>query len=183
MEQDDWQRLKLQVERWLEAVQGRGCIPTMVMDPSGKPLDFCLIPIHQYSMAALTREYPDCSGLLDAFYSERERVERMRARSQSLLKHITTLSGRIARRVSAQQAEWKDSQNREHLRQYGELIKANLHRIERGASFCEAVNYYSPERETVRIPLDTALFPSQNAQKYFKEYRKAHTASNDWQTW
>lgn len=176
LEEADWQRLRVQLTRWVEALQGRGTSPTMVLDPAGRPMDFCFIPIHQYGMAAMTREYPDCCSLLDAFFSERERADRIRSRSQNLLKHITTLSGRIARRVSAQQAEWKASQNREHLREYGELIKANLHQIERGADFCEVVNYYSPECETVRIPLDTALSPSQNAQKYFKEYRKAHTA-------
>lgn len=174
--EDDWQRLKLQFERWLDAVQGKGSEPTMVIDSTGKPMDFSMIPIHQYGMTTVTRSYADCGSLLDAFFSERERLERMRARSQSLLKHISTLSARIARRVSAQQAEWQASRNREHLREYGELIKANLHQIERGAAFCEVVNYYSAECETVRIPLDVTLSPSQNAQKYFKEYRKAHTA-------
>lgn len=174
--EDDWQRLKLQVSRWLDAVQGNNVQPTMVIDSTGKPMDFSVIPIHQYGMTALTRAYSDCGSLLDSFFAERERMERMRARSQSLLKHISTLSARIARRVSAQQAEWKASQNREHLREYGELIKANLHQIARGEPFCEVVNYYSPECEQVRIPLDIALSPSQNAQKYFKEYRKAHTA-------
>lgn len=176
MEQGDWQRLSLAFARWTDAVAGRECHPTMVVDPSGHPMDFSMIPIHQYGMAAVTRDYPDCCSLLDAFFSERERVERMRARSQGLLKQISTLSSRIARRVSAQQAEWQASRDREHLREYGELIKANLHQIERGVPFCEVVNYYTPDCQTVRIPLNIALTPSQNAQKYFKEYRKAHTA-------
>ena len=176
MSEEDWQRLRLQIDRWLAAVNGEQVTPTMVIDPAGKPLDYSLIPLHQYGRAAVTREYADFGALLDAFFSERERQERMHVRAQSLLKTITTLSGRVGRRVAAQQAEWKASQDREHLRQYGELIKANLHAIPRGATVCEAVNYYDPACAVVRIPLDAALSPSQNAQKYFKDYRKAHTA-------
>ena len=37
-------------------------------------------------------------------------------------------------------------------------------------------NFYSENGEEIEIPLDPALTPNQNAQKYYKEYRKARTA-------
>ena len=62
------------------------------------------------------------------------------------------------------------------MRIYGELIKANLYNIDKGASFAEVPNYYSENMETVRIPLDISRTPQNNANKYFKEYKKTYTA-------
>ena len=53
----------------------------------------------------------------------------------------------------------------------GELVTANLWRLEKGMAECEAENWYA-EGERVKIPLDVRLSPSQNAQKYFKAYAK-----------
>ena len=40
-------------------------------------------------------------------------------------------------------------------------------------------NFYSENGEEIEIPLDPALTPNQNAQKYYKEYRKARTAEEN----
>ena len=177
-ELDDGQleRLRFQLQQWYDTVTQLPPHPTLVSDTQGKPLDFTFLQVTQYGMGAVTREYATCSELLDAFYAEREQGERLRAKAQDLLKLLTTLTARVARRLDAQRAELKASANREHLREYGELLKANLHSIQRGAPWCEVQNFYSPDYETLRIPLDVALTPAQNAQKYFKNYRKAHTA-------
>ena len=37
-------------------------------------------------------------------------------------------------------------------------------------------NYYAEDAAMVEIPLEPGLTPVQNAQKYYKEYRKAATA-------
>ena len=59
---------------------------------------------------------------------------------------------------------------------YGELITANLYRMERGMSRLTAQNYYDPDCADVDIPLDVRLSPQENAAKYFKKYTKAKTA-------
>lgn len=54
----------------------------------------------------------------------------------------------------------------------GELLTANLWRIEKGMKELEAENWYSPDGGTIKIALDERLSPSQNAQRYFKAYQK-----------
>ena len=61
------------------------------------------------------------------------------------------------------------------MRICGDLLNANLYRMERGASSVELENFYD-EMKPVVIRLNPALSPTQNAQKYYKDYRKAHTA-------
>ncbi len=56
----------------------------------------------------------------------------------------------------------------------GELITANLYRLSRGMKSCELENYY--DGKTLRIVLDETLTPAQNAQNYFRRYRKQQRA-------
>ncbi len=54
---------------------------------------------------------------------------------------------------------------------YGTLLVAQ--RIPRGATSATVVDYYSPDQAQVTIPLDPRLSLYDNAQVYFKKYRKA----------
>ena len=66
----------------------------------------------------------------------------------------------------------KDCEGMDLLRIRGELLTANLYRLEKGMKEAELENWYAPEGGRVKIALDTQLSPSQNAQKYFKAYAK-----------
>lgn len=59
---------------------------------------------------------------------------------------------------------------------YGDFINANVYRLKKGDSYAEVENFYEEGSPVVRIPIDPLLTPSQNAQKYYKDYRKARTA-------
>ena len=100
----------------------------------------------------------------------------MRARSQDLSKLLTNLCERISRKIIAQQAELMACVDREHLRICGDILEANLYRIKKGDEFCEAENFYDENLAKIKIKLNPALSPTQNAQKYYKVYRKAKTA-------
>ena len=65
-----------------------------------------------------------------------------------------------------------DVNNKENYRIFGELITANIYRIEKGTAELLVKNYYQAEQPLISIELDPALTPSQNAQFYFKKYHK-----------
>ena len=54
----------------------------------------------------------------------------------------------------------------------GELLTANLYRLEKGMKECVLENWYSEACEPIKITLDATLSPSGNAQRYFKTYAK-----------
>ena len=56
----------------------------------------------------------------------------------------------------------------EEYRQNGELLQANLYRLQKGEPVAVVENYYSENCEPVSIPMDVSLSPAQNAQRYFK---------------
>ena len=100
----------------------------------------------------------------------------MRVKSQDLTKMLVNLSERISRKLAKQKIELKECANREQLRINGDLLQANLYRIERGASFAEVENFYDENMSLIRIKLNPAISPAANAQKYYKDYQKAKNA-------
>ena len=162
-----------QMRDTVEAVSGK---PFMAASPQGKPMDFSFLEIHQYGTAAVVKEAESFSQLLDEFYRERDKQERMRVREQDLLKLLSTHSERLSRKINAQRGELEQCAGRDGLRVAGDLISAQMYQMEKGAESVEIPDFYQEGSPLVRIKLDPALTPSQNAQKYYKEYRKAKTA-------
>lgn len=99
--------------------------------------------IHQYGQAMATRTYESCSQLLDAFYSERDAIDRMKQRSHDLLKMLVNATDRIARKLETQRQELLQCGEREWLKQQGDLLSANLYRLEKGMTQVELEDFYA----------------------------------------
>lgn len=152
-----------------------GGTPTMLIKADGTPYDFSYTDISQYAGEFDKKSFKSYSELLDAFYTARENSERLRRSAADIIKLITNLRARTERKLAIRLNDLKKCENRETLRIYGELLKANLYRLQNGATFAEVENYYD-EMKLIRIPLNPALSPQKNADKYFKDYKKTYTA-------
>ena len=162
-----------------ETAESCGERPCIVYREDGRPMDFSFMPICQYGGFAEVRETAGFSDTVDEFYEERDARERMRVKSHSLQKLLTNLIVRTARKINKQQTELAQCGNREQLRICGDLLHANLYRIERGARFADVENFYDENGGTMRIRLNPAISPAANAQKYYKDYQKAKTAETE----
>ena len=160
---------------WRDTVNEKHFTPAM-LKRSGVPMDFTYLHVGQYGDAAEEETYTSFSRLLDDFYEKREQAERVKQKGQDLVKTASNGAARLRRKIAAQEQELAESKNRDKWRVYGELITANLYRMERGMSRLTAQNYYDPDCTDVDIPLDVRLSPQENAAKYFKKYTKAKTA-------
>ena len=142
----------------------------------GKPADFTFLPILQYGPATESLPQESFSALLDGFYERRETADRVRQRGQDLVKAVTSARDRTARKLGNQRRELEATRDRDRLRQLGDILTSNLHRMEKGMACLTAQDFYDPEGGQVEIKLDPLLTPQQNAAKYYKEYNKAKTA-------
>ncbi len=149
--------------------------PCLVRGADGGPVEFSFTPLTQYLPACRLEEYDSFSAMLEGYYAEKDRTERLRQRAKSLRKTVQNLYERAVRKQAARTEELAQSEDSEHLRVKGELLTASLHSFEKGQREIELLNWYTGEKETVA--LDIRLGPSQNAQKYFKEYKKKQTAA------
>lgn len=172
---DQWDRLLFYLGRLRENLSENRNVYTVIYDQSGKPKDFSFVEIKQYAALMQSRVFETPSTLLDSFYSERVRIERMKQRSNDLLKMLLNTTERISRKLAAQREELQQCGDREQLKVYGDLISANLYNMQKGQQSVRVLDFYH-DNEEIQIELDPALTPVQNAQKYYKEYHKAATA-------
>ncbi|MGN0499402.1 MAG: NFACT family protein [Acutalibacteraceae bacterium] len=176
MTDEQYSRLEFFLKRTVNEISDNVGVPCMVQDLNGKPIDFSFMNILQYGTAAKTVRIESYSELLDSFYLERDKAERMRVKGQDLLRLLTNITERLTRKINTQKIELANSEDREQLRIKGDLIQANLYRIEKGSSETELENFYDENMPKIKIKLNPALTPGQNAQKYYKDYRKAKNA-------
>ena len=151
-------------------------VPTVLVDDKGIPFEFSYIDIIQYGSSVRKQGFASLSTLLEMVFAERDRKERIKGYYNELQKVVSVLKARITKKIDIRLKEQEKCQNGEKYRVFGELLKANLHTVDRGVPFVDVQNYYDPELSTVRIPLDVSLTPAQNAQRYFKEYKKCCNA-------
>lgn len=178
LDDGDRERLAGTFDLWQEMVRGENGkrFTPWMLTKDGKPSDFSYMPIYQYGNSAEGAPWDAFSPMLDAFYEKREQIERVRQRGADLQRTASNARDRAKRKLALQEKEYAQTQDRDRLRIYGELITANLYRMERGQTTLRAQNYYDPDCREADIPLDPLLTPQQNAAKYFKRYNKAKTA-------
>ena len=169
-------RTEMYVTTLMETAKNVSGTPHIVIDPQNKPKDFAFMDIRQYGSAMTVSEKESFSEMLDAFYAERDQIERMRVKSQDLLRLLANHADRLSRKIANQQAELSACAERDTLRIKGDLLSANMYAIQKGETSVKLQNFYDENLAELEIALDPALTPQQNAQKYYKNYRKAKTA-------
>ena len=147
----------------------------MLTENGGKPKDMSVINVKQYGDMLTVKEYDSAAELLDDFYFERDRINRINHRGHELIKLLNNLVERTSRKLALQREELKRCEDKETLKLYGELILANLYRLSKGVTHYDVENYYN-NCEVIQIPCNPALSPTENQKKYYKDYRKAQTA-------
>jgi predicted ribosome quality control (RQC) complex YloA/Tae2 family protein len=150
--------------------------PCILKEPTGKPKDFSFMSIYQYGNSMELEHYSSFSGMLDAYYSGRDKIESMKRKSQALVKSVKNIRDRTARRLVAQKEELACTTSRDTLRQYGDIIMANIFSMKKHMTALKAVDFYSDDGREISIPLDPLKTPQENAAKYYKEYTKAKNA-------
>jgi predicted ribosome quality control (RQC) complex YloA/Tae2 family protein len=116
------------------------------------------------------------SAALDAFYAERDKLERFRRKSGSAQRILQNHLERCYKRLAVAEQALNQDENLELLRLSGELILANAHSLSRGMQAARLMNYYLDPPAESMVELDERLSPQENAQRYFKRYQKGKAA-------
>ena len=164
-----------EIYQFSDAIKENKFTPIM-LKKEGSPEDFACFPILQYGGLLEPERFDSFSALLDSFYEQRERQERVRQRGADLIRTATTARDRLQRKLAMQEKDYAATQDRDRLRICGDLITSNLYRMERGQSKLVCENFYDENCAETTIQLDPLLTPQQNAAKYYKRYTKAKTA-------
>ena len=144
--------------------------------PDGTPKQFAFCPIRQYGDYQVAASF---GALLDSYYTLRDQKDTMRQKSGAVRKTVQNLCTRLQRKLAIQEKELAATFDRERLRQLGDILTANLHRIVKGQTAIDCEDFYDEEMKTVSIPLSAILSPQQNAAKFYKDYARMKNAEKE----
>ena len=170
-----WKRLEGELADLKERLAENRAEPCYLIGPDDRLLDYYYMPLTLYANQATVKRAGSLSEILDLFYVEREKQARAKAKAEDLYKTVHSLIERTSKKINLQREELLTGDEMETRRKYAELINANIYALPKGASVYEVQDYYN-DYQPLRIPASPALSPAENAQKYFKDYRKAQTA-------
>ena len=144
--------------------------------PDGTPKQFAFCPIRQYGAYQQAGSF---SALLDSFYTLRDRRDAMRQKSQAVRKTVSNLCQRLTKKLAIQDKELAATYDRERLRQLGDIVTANIHRITKGQTTLQAEDFYDEDMKIIDISLSPILSPQQNAAKFYKDYARMKNAEKE----
>ena len=111
------------------------------------------------------------SSFLDNFYTQKENISLVKNAKQNLEREVNMHINKLNKKLSLMLETLNEKSNLEKYRQFGEIINANIYRMQIGMDKLVTENFYD-NNNTIEIPLQTNLTPARNASLYFKKYNK-----------
>jgi predicted ribosome quality control (RQC) complex YloA/Tae2 family protein len=146
--------------------------PCLLLDRHGIPSDFTAFSCPSEASGNKMND------LLDYFFSTRECRENFNQEKHSLLNLLNREIKHLAQKLADYDQDLAETAGAERFQLFGELLTANLYRLNGNLPEATLENYHGPAGATVTIPLDGRLTPAENAQAYFKRHLKAKNARN-----
>ena len=150
--------------------------PYVYTQADGTPKQFAFCPIRQYGGCEETESF---AALLDGFYTLRDKRDAMRQKSQAVRKTVQNLCTRLKRKLAIQEKELEATYDRERLRQLGDIVTANIHKIVKGQTAVECEDFYDEKMPIISVPISPILSPQQNAAKFYKDYTRMKNAEKE----
>ena len=108
---------------------------------------------------------------LENFYAEKEEIDRAKRKSAQANKTVSSLLTKIKNKIIKLNDELKESESSDIYRKYGELLYSSYDtNYQKGDNNITLIDYENDTK--VSIPLDSKKSLQENAQNYFKKYKK-----------
>ena len=145
---------------------GNYCDPCVIYR-NGEPADF-----KARSADKSAKKYPSVLEAQAEYYAYVTQKDEFELKKRRIITVLNAAVKKCEKRLTEESQKLLECDGAEDIRLKGELLTANLYKIERGADKFEAVNYYDENGGKITIALDKSLSPADNAQKFFKKYAK-----------
>ncbi|GEO57146.1 Rqc2 family fibronectin-binding protein [Companilactobacillus bobalius] len=114
--------------------------------------------------------YASLSDLLDNYYLDKARVDRIEQQTKSITHRLDIILKKDKSKIKKLNKQLSQTDVMAKYNLYGELLTTYMSQVKRGSSSIVLTNYYN--NEEVKIKLNPEYSPSDNAQHYYKKYRK-----------
>lgn len=171
MSESDKDGLKKKLKGMLEEIMSGIPKPCVIPDGKGGYRDFHCIDLTMHENRISCRDLNEAVSLF--FLKRRNRAASDNGKSD-LIKAVNRNMDRCKKKIAIHAAVLDKEKSVDELNLHGELITANIHRIIPGIDSVELLNYYSGEQ--IKVRLDPHKSAAENAQGYYRRYKKTKSA-------
>ena len=145
-------------------ISGGQYFPSLKVEASRDPLKETKYQVRPYPKERSFNQY------IEEFYRFQEEEEQRIKLKNELERQLNAQESKLHARLKSLQERKEEYKNFRQWKEQGDLILSNLHEIRKGDSL---LSVRDPETgRMVAIPLSPTLSPTENAEGYFKRYKK-----------
>ena len=111
-------------------------------------------------------------SMMDKYYLEKDKQERIKSRSINIQKLLTTNIDRCLKKEEKLNILLKKCESKDDYKIKGDLLTSYIYTLKQGDKSAKLLNFYSETEEYMDIDLDPNKSPSENIQSYYKKYNK-----------
>ena len=138
---------------------------------NGDFVEFYCMKLNSFA-ECVTLNFPNPNVLLDKFYKEKDKQERLKNRSINLQRLLHTNIDRCLKKSEKLDAMLAKCKTKEDYKIKGDLLTSFIYSINPNDSEITLHNFYSEDYEDITINLDPNKSPAENVQSYYKKYNK-----------
>lgn len=144
--------------------------PSVAYSAKDEATDFSFMALNGYEK---TRSFKNISEAIDEYYlSKLSNIDFENKRS-SLLAVVNNALIHATKKYEIHRSDYEEGRKADEYRQKGDIILCFAHMIKEKDSSVTCQNIYDELGRDIRIELDPSLNAADNAQEYFKRFRKA----------
>jgi len=110
---------------------------------------------------------------MDGYYSIKNEKSKFNIEAARLNQIVKVAKSKSEKRLALLLERQLEAENLDEYKIKGELLTANLYRINKNDTALEVDNYYVDPPTKIKIELQSDVSPTKQADNYFKKYRKA----------
>lgn len=112
------------------------------------------------------------SAAIEALFSAPVPPTQLRQLRERMLAPLNSALKRAQRTLAKVEGDARRADKAEDFRNFGELLKTQLHTLRRGDKSALLVDWSSPDQAKVEVPLDPTLSPKANMERYFHQHQR-----------
>lgn len=151
-------------------------LPNVVINDKNEVISVSPFKLKQYFYDGVFIKiisFSNISSALEYYFGHLIEKETIESEKNAILQAIKRKQLSLQEKQDNIDEQLRLAEDAESLKVKGELIIANLQKIKRGQKEVSLSNPYEPGSAELIVTLDEKLSPSDNAQKYFENYKKA----------
>lgn len=147
--------------------------PNVVLGANGSPTDVC--PWDFEGKKGEKLYFETLNAAHDNYFYLLDQHERIAAKAKSVSTIVKNAVSRTEKKLAIQRQSVLEAENRDELKNFGDLVLSNLWQIKPKQTELTCIDYQTGEQVTIK--LDPQLNAQQNAQAYYKKYRKQKSSA------